>query len=137
MSRIFVDTAGWAALANQREYHHQAAKDIFDKAWTDGTHLFTTSLVLAELTSLLTRMRITKTKQVELIDDLTDDTSVRIIFIDEEHNAASWKLWRERLDKEWSFIDCSSFVVMNLLGITDAVTSDHHFEQAGFIQLLK
>jgi len=47
------------------------------------------------------------------------------------------KLYDERPDKEWSLTDCISFVVMKDEGISDALTGDQHFEQAGFIPLLK
>jgi uncharacterized protein len=46
-------------------------------------------------------------------------------------------LYEQRADKEWSLTDCISFVVMTREGITDALTGDHHFEQAGFVALLK
>lgn len=82
-------------------------------------------------------MRIPKTQQVDFIDDLIDDPSIRVIFIDAELNDAAWKFWRERLDKPWSYVDCSSFVVMNQNQLSDALTSDRHFEQAGFIRLIK
>ena len=42
----------------------------------------------------------------------------------------------QRLDKDWSLTDCISFIVMRRRGLTDALTSDHHFEQAGFTILL-
>lgn len=45
-------------------------------------------------------------------------------------------LYRARPDKEWSLTDCTSFVVMNECGLTDALTGDRHFEQAGFKALL-
>ena len=45
--------------------------------------------------------------------------------------------FRERADKEWPLTDCISFVVMEDEGITDALTGDQHFEQAGFKALLK
>ena len=41
------------------------------------------------------------------------------------------------VDKEWSLTDCTSFVVMQEEGLTDALTTDHHFEQAGFTVLLR
>jgi hypothetical protein len=46
-------------------------------------------------------------------------------------------LYRSRPDKDWSLTDCVSFVVMRERGITEALTGDHHFEQAGFRALLK
>ena len=46
------------------------------------------------------------------------------------------KLYRERADKEWPLTDCISFVVMQDHGLSEALTADHHFEQAGFKALL-
>lgn len=50
---------------------------------------------------------------------------------------AGLALYPARPDKEWSLTDCTSFVVMQREGITEALTDDHHFEQAGFVALLK
>ena len=46
-------------------------------------------------------------------------------------------LYGQRSDKDWSLTDCISFVVMRQRGIVEALTGDHHFEQAGLIALLK
>ena len=46
-------------------------------------------------------------------------------------------LYAERPDKDWSLTDCISFVVMRTMDITEALTGDRHFEQAGFTALLK
>jgi len=49
----------------------------------------------------------------------------------------AWELLKNRPDKEWSLVDCSSFVLMQQRGMIEAFTTDHHFEQAGFMRLLK
>ena len=49
---------------------------------------------------------------------------------------AVWELLKQRLDKNWLQVDATSFIIMQQLGITNALTSDHHFDQAGFIRLL-
>jgi predicted nucleic acid-binding protein len=46
-------------------------------------------------------------------------------------------LYERRPDKEWSLTDCISFVVMSERGLTEALTGDHHFEQAGFRALFR
>lgn len=51
--------------------------------------------------------------------------------------AQAFKLFSERTDKEWGLVDCVSFVVMRERGITDALTSDDHFRQAGFNALMR
>ncbi len=62
---------------------------------------------------------------------------MEIIHIDKTLDAAAWTLLKERLDKEWTLVDCASFVVMQQRDIIEAFTTDHHFEQAGFVSLLK
>ena len=47
------------------------------------------------------------------------------------------ELYHQHVDKEWTLTDCTSFVVMRERAITKALTADHHFEQAGFVALLK
>ena len=54
-----------------------------------------------------------------------------------EHYRQAFALYREREDKEWGLTDCLSFVVMNERGLTDALTADDHFRQAGFRALLR
>ena len=60
-----------------------------------------------------------------------------IIHIDEDLDAKSWELLSNRVDKKWSLVDGSSFIVMQENNITESLTTDHHFEQAGFVRLLK
>jgi uncharacterized protein len=62
---------------------------------------------------------------------------VEIIHIDASLDAEAWQLLSQRQDKDWSLVDCSSFAVMRQRRILEALTTDHHFEQAGFVCLLK
>jgi predicted nucleic acid-binding protein len=82
-------------------------------------------------------MRFDKGRQVQFFRDLHADPSVTVMFVDESRDAAAWQLWSSRRDKAWTLVDCASFAVMWEQGLTEAITSDHHFEQAGFVRLLK
>jgi len=62
---------------------------------------------------------------------------VKIFEAEKQLFEAGFALFRDRPDKEWSLTDCISFVVMKQEGLTEALTRDHHFEQAGFKSLLK
>ena len=62
---------------------------------------------------------------------------IEVIHIDGATDALTWELCKSRLNKAWSLVGCSSFVVMQQLDIRDALTTDHYFEQAGFVRLLK
>ncbi|YAF93998.1 MAG: type II toxin-antitoxin system VapC family toxin [Nodularia sp. CChRGM 3473] len=60
-----------------------------------------------------------------------------LIYIDAAIDTAAWNLLKTREDKTWSLVDSTSFIVMQEFNIQEALTTDHHFEQAGFIRLLK
>jgi len=62
---------------------------------------------------------------------------VHSVHIDQAKDAAAFALFQKRPDKLWSIVDCASFIVMQERGISQALTTDHHFEQSGFTRLLK
>src|SRR6266403_1211237 len=129
----FVDTSGWAALADRREQHHALAERLADDAWRQGGRLVTTNWALVELTALLTSpLRVSKPQQIQMLADIRYDPGVVVVDVDSSLETAAWQLWRGRPDKEWTMVDCASFVTMQRLGLTEALTTDHHFEQAGF-----
>jgi len=90
-------------------------------------------LELADAMSAAAERKLT----AELIEQLRADAKVRIVPLSEEMLWRGFDLYRKREDKEWSLTDCVSFVVMGEEGIREALTGDHHFEQAGFTALLK
>lgn len=71
-----------------------------------------------------------------LIKELKASAYVEIVYIDSEIDTQAWNLLEERLDKEWSLVDCSSMIIMQQRNITEVLTTDHHFIQAGFTTLL-
>jgi hypothetical protein len=74
---------------------------------------------------------------LKLLSLLEADPNARILTASDELFRSSVELYRRRADKDWSLTDCSSFIVMERESIREALTADHHFEQAGFIALLK
>jgi len=61
---------------------------------------------------------------------------LRSIHVDERLDALAWAMLRQYSDKNWSLVDATSFILMREQGIYEALTSDHHVEQAGFQRLL-
>lgn len=138
MPEIFVDTSGWGCLVDRSQNLHTPAVEIYETARTNNQRLFTTNYIIAELVALLTSpLRIPRQKIIEFIQSLRASPFVEILHVDPETDAEAWKLLADRPDKEWSLVDCSSFVVMQSLGITEALTTDRNFEQAGLVRLLK
>jgi predicted nucleic acid-binding protein len=138
MGDIFVDTSGRACWLDQSQPFHGEAVRIVAEATDRGHRLVTTSYVLVELTALLTSpLRMPKPSQIAFLANLRSDSSILHVSIEREAEADAWDLWASRPDKDWSLVDCSSFVVMQKHALTQALTTDHHFEQAGFVRLLK
>ena len=73
----------------------------------------------------------------EVLDALRNDRRVTIVNVDQALLDRAIDLYRRRPDKDWSLTDCTSFVLMADRGVAEALTADHHFEQAGFVALLK
>ena len=96
----------------------------------------TTAWVLTEVGDALSAPE-NRTAFLQLVDTLLTSQDARILGPTPELFARGVELFRQRPDKEWSLTDCISFAAMLQEGITDALTGDHHFEQAGFRALLK
>lgn len=138
MANRFVDTAGWGNLLDSTQKHHALAAKLYRDARKQGRKIITTNYILAELVALLTSpLRIARPKIIAVIEGLKASPYIEIIHVDASLDEQAWQLFSQRQDKEWSLVDCSSFVIMQKLGLTEALTTDHHFEQAGFIRLLK
>lgn len=86
---------------------------------------------------LTSPLRVPRTRLFDYVDAVRTAPYTQIVHIDEAIDAAAWALLKSREDKSWSLVDATSFVVMQELGLQEALTTDHHFEQAGFIRLLK
>lgn len=98
--------------------------------------MVTTAWVLTEVGDALSAPE-NRPAFLELLGLLQDSPDARILGPTDELFKRGIKLFRQRMDKEWSLTDCISFVVMNDERVTDALTGDRHFEQAGFCALLK
>ena len=132
-SEVFADTAFYIALVRSQDDLHQKALD-FDREFR-GTYV-TTDFVLIELGNWLAEPP-NRTVFVAMLTELRAQPRVRIISADADRVLRGLELYEQRTDKGWSVTDCISFVVMKDEAITQALTADHHFEQAGFEALLK
>jgi len=136
MQEFFLDTAYAIALSASSDEHHEAALVLAEELEETESRLVTTRAVMIEIGNALSKRRYRKAA-LELLDSLEDDPTVEIVPVTEELYQQAFELYRERHDKEWGLTDCISFVVMKGRKITDALTTDEHFQQAGFKALLK
>jgi len=135
---VFIDTAGWASLFVETETYHLAAKAWFTRARRRDVGLITTNYVLIELVALLNSpLHVSRADLFRYVDAVKNAPYVRLIHIDAAIDEQAWKLLKSREDKALSLVDATSFVVMEQFCILEALTTDHHFEQAGLVRLLK
>ncbi len=134
-NKIFLDTAYAIALSAVTDQYHEKAKMLAGQIENSGASLVTTRAVVLEIGNALAGLRY-RSAAIELLDSLEQDENVEIATLTEELYGKAMKLYRERLDKEWGITDCISFIVMQNLGLIEALTTDEHFKQAGFRSLL-
>lgn len=133
---LFVDTSGWGSYLSRRDPLHGATAELVKRLMKEHRRLVTTNYILAELVALLSnRYHLNRQELVNLVNAVKMDVSVEIVYIEQSIDNEAWNLLQVRLDKEWSMVDVSSFVVMQRFGMTHALTTDHHFTQAGFTRL--
>lgn len=132
MKPVFVDTSYLVAIINPRD----AAIATALRLDSGGPYrLIVTEYVLVELANLMSRGQ-DRQLFLTLWDGLRGQPQVTIVPASAELFAAGLQLYRQRPDKDWSLTDSISFVVMQQHGLTEALTGDRHFEQAGFRALL-
>lgn len=133
MTQTFADSFYLLALFNPADAAHERALAVAEDL--KGT-LVTSDWILTEVADALSDPK-NRTRCVEFIEDLRNSSSVEVVPASRERFDTGWELYRTRPDKDWSLTDCVSFIVMKERRITEALTGDHHFEQAGFTALLK
>jgi predicted nucleic acid-binding protein len=132
MTVAFADTFYFIALLNAKDAAHQKAVEF---SRSRGTALLTTAWVLTELADAMADVR-HRNAFGKLLAGLRADPDTTVVPPSAELFEQGVDRYNSRTDKEWSLTDCISFVVMEQSGIKEALTGDHHFEQAGFRALL-
>jgi predicted nucleic acid-binding protein len=118
---------------DRRDFRHQDALEFYNAAPTRLTHNY----VVVEFIALAQARNAPRAEALTFVADLFDDSEVEVVWIDERFHQNALALLHERLDKTWSLCDAVSFLLMQQHSLTEALTTDHHFEQAGFAKLLK
>ena len=131
MNALFVDTAGWMACADEADPGHRRALEARDSALESGKVLVTTDYVIDETLTLI-RLRLTLAAAEEWWTQLEGSSRLRWEWIGVARAEKARDVFFRYRDKRYSFTDCTSFVVMKELKLTQALTTDRHFRQMGF-----
>jgi predicted nucleic acid-binding protein len=133
MKTAFADATFYVALLIARDTNHSKAKAVA-QSWAGP--VVTTECVLTEVANHLCGSARRRAKFGQFLADVRADPNTTVVESSHDLWERGIALYLRRPDKEWSLTDCISFVVMEKRGETEALTADHHFEQAGFAALL-
>jgi uncharacterized protein len=134
---LFVDTSGWGYYIDRKEPLNPDVVALMRLAVIQQRKLITTNYIIHELVALLTsRYHVPRPQVIRAINAIKMDTTVEVVHIDRTIDDEAWRLLETHLDKHWSLVDACSFTIMRHFGMREALASDHHFEQAGFVKLL-
>ena len=136
MRSLFLDTAYAVALAISADQYHERALALAASFKQERLRVVTTRAVLVEIGNALAQPSY-RALSVTYLQSLERDPAVEVVPLTEELYQQAFTLYQMRTDKAWGLVDCISFVVMRERGITDALTADRHFEQAGFSAMLR
>jgi predicted nucleic acid-binding protein len=129
---IFVDTSFWVALRNHRDGRHPEAETLLREI--GDQQLVTSNHVRGETWTHL-RRKAGHRSAVGFLDHLERSARVEVVHVDTEfeHRALAWL--RKHDEREYSFVDATSFALMRSMRIRDALAFDGDFTAAGFREL--
>jgi predicted nucleic acid-binding protein len=130
---MLLDTSGLMCLFDQRDIRHAQATKHYDSATQRLTHNY----VFAEFVALAIARRAALANALRFIDAIHHSDEIEVVWVDSDLHGRAMRLVAEREDKRWTLCDAVSFVLMGGNKIGEALTTDHNFEQAGFVRLLE
>ncbi len=136
MNNYFLDTSYAIALISKKDFSHQRARELALHIKAENIPIVTTQAVLLEIGNALSKIKF-RQFGINLLEGFESDPNIEIISLTDDLYKTAFELFSNRTDKEWGLVDCISFIVMQEREITEALTADEHFIQAGFRALLR
>jgi|NOAtaT_6_FD_contig_101_1017137_length_4523_multi_3_in_0_out_0_5 predicted nucleic acid-binding protein len=136
MKTVFADTGYWIALLDPQDTLHSKAINL--SITFTQVQIVTSEMVLTEILNHFSkRGNFLRYAAANFIESLQENPSITIIPQTDSIFQQALILYKQRPDQAWSHTDCSSFCIMQQQNILEALAYDKHFEQAGFIALLR
>ena len=129
--RVFVDTGAWLAFYDRHDQHYASARRIVEHLKTQRASLALSDFVLAESVTLI-RFRLGHPWAIRFGEAILGSRLAELFAVDASARRRAWEIFRRYDDQDFSFVDCTSFALMEQLGLKTAFAFDRHFEQYGF-----
>jgi predicted nucleic acid-binding protein len=135
MRRVFADAGYWIALLNPRDGLHAKARNV--SSVIGKVRIVTSEMVLTEVLNAYSgKGDMLRRAATALVDRVRSDPNAELVPMTSSAFREALERYRSRRDKTWGLTDCTSFLIMEQKGITDALSGDREFQQAGFVALL-
>jgi predicted nucleic acid-binding protein len=130
MRSVFVDTSAFVALRNSSESEHERARAALASLIDEGASLFTSNYVFAETyTALL--VRVGREEAIEWGRRFRAGTAIELVRAEADVEDGAWQILEQHRDKRWSYVDATSFALIERDGGGEAFAFDSHFVQRG------
>ncbi len=130
MRSAFVDTSAFVALLNPDEGEHERAQAALSTLLAEGVALFTSNYVFAETYTAL-MVRVGREEAIEWGRRFRAGGAIGLVRVDEDIEEDAWKILEDHGDKRWSYVDATSFALIERDGTSEAFALDGHFRQRG------
>ncbi|HEY5051993.1 MAG TPA: PIN domain-containing protein [Solirubrobacterales bacterium] len=130
MRAVFIDTSAFVALRNEAEAEHGKAREALSKLVGEGVTLFTSNYVFAETYTAL-MVRIGRVEAIEWGRRFRASEAIDLVRLDPDVEEEAWAILERHRDKRWSYVDATSFALLERDGGNEAFAFDAHFSQRG------
>ncbi|HXS32216.1 MAG TPA: PIN domain-containing protein [Solirubrobacterales bacterium] len=136
MKSVFIDTSAFVALRNSSEAEHQRARSALAGLISEGVALFTSNYVFAETYTAL-MVRVGRGEAIEWGRRFRSGGAIDLVHLDRPTEERAWEILEGHDDKRWSYVDATSFALIERDGGDEAFAFDVHFSQRGLNVLPK
>lgn len=130
MKSVFVDTSAFVALRNSSEVEHESARSALRGLISEGAALFTSNYVFAETYTAL-MVRVGRGEAIEWGRRFLEGGAIDLVHLDRPTERRAWEILEQHDDKRWSYVDATSFALVERDGVSEAFAFDAHFAQRG------
>jgi predicted nucleic acid-binding protein len=130
MKSVFVDTSAFVALRNAAEAEHESARAALRGLIADGAALFTSNYVFAETYTAL-MVRVGRGEAIAWGRRFMEGGAIDLVHLDRPTEERAWEILERHEDKRWSYVDATSFALIERDGASEAFAFDAHFAQRG------
>lgn len=130
MKSVFIDTSAFVALRNSSEDEHEKARAALAGLIADGVALFTSNYVFAETYTAL-MVRVGRGEAIEWGRRFRAGGAIDLVHLDRATEERAWEILEQHTDKRWSYVDATSFALLERDRANEAFAFDAHFSQRG------